>query len=185
LDHSYIPVLNLHKKSLANLKVHSSEIFFLDIDRTTMTAAHDLFIENCVIEKVFGVSGVAGLPSWISGADVIEFEQISNSAAIKQSDILGSNKLLLSVVHKIFFQRGSGREEGSLQKGGYGQDYSAKLITKILNLLMREGVVERIKGHEGWVYKPVRAATARMNKMRSELSLSTDSIWIEAAGYKD
>jgi phosphoglucomutase len=134
---------------------------------------------------VNGVSGPAGMPSWVADTDIIYFDQLSNASAIKQSDISRQNKLLLAIIHKIFFQRGAGREEAALRKGGYGQEYSAKVVGKILTLLMREGVVDRHKGNDGWIYAPVRSATARMNKIRSELSLSNDSIWREVSEIKD
>lgn len=181
----YIPILSLHKKALQSLAIKDSEIFALDIDRTTVTAAHDVLVDGCIIDSIFGISGQAGMPEWIVNSEVIHFDQMSNAAAIKESDIHGANKLLLAVIHKIFFQHGSGREEASLRKGGYGQEYSAKLVGKILNLLMREGVVERAKGDEGWIYRPVRSATPRMSKIRSELSLSTDPIWKEVGTFKD
>ena len=44
-------------------------------------------------------------------------------------------------------------------------------------------VVSRFKGDDGWIYKPVRSATARMNKIRAELSLSNDPIWREASMF--
>jgi len=185
LSEGYVPFLSFHKKALTNLKITNSEILTLDIDQTTVTGSHNVSIEGCIVGSAFGVSGPVGLPHWVVQTEVMDFDAISTAASIKQSDILGANKLLLALVHKIFFQRGAGREESSLQKGGYGQDYSAKLIGKILNLLLREGVVEKIKGDEGWIYKPVRAATARMNKMRSELSLSNDAIWKTVLSFRE
>ncbi|OOG44048.1 hypothetical protein B0E52_08550 [Rhodanobacter sp. C06] len=181
----YVPVLNLHGKSLLNLHISNSEIGVLDIDRTTVTSSHGISVDGCIINAVNGVSGPAGMPAWISGTDIIYFDQLSNASAIKQSDISRQNKLLLAIIHKIFFQRGAGREEAALRKGGYGQEYSAKVVGKILTLLMREGVIDRHKGSDGWIYAPVRSATARMNKIRSELSLSDDSIWREVSEFKD
>lgn len=180
----YLPVLNLHKKSLKNLTISNSEISILDIDRTTVTASQRISINGCIVDTVYGVSSQDGLPDWISETEIIYFEQLSNASAIKQSNIPSQNKLLLAIIHKIFFQRGAGREEAALRKGGYGQEYSAKIVGKILLLLMREGVIERHKGDDGWIYGPVRAATARMNKLRSELSLSKDTIWQTVSGFR-
>lgn len=185
LVESYVPILNFHKKSLKNLKISKSEIMILDINSTTVSAAKGVAVDGCIVSKVFGISGIAGMPAWVSAADVIEFDAVGNSSSIKQSDIPGANKLLLSIVHKIFFQRGSGREEAALRKGGFGQEYSSKLVERILALLMREGVVKRIRGDEGWIYQPVRSETARMNSLRSELSLSKDPIWAAVSELRD
>ena len=85
------------------------------------------------------------------------------------------------MIHKIFFQHGAGREEGALLKGGYGQKYHPKLADSILKILIKQGVVERFKGDDGWVYKPVRRFTERMNRIRSELTLSEDNLWKEVS----
>lgn len=183
--HGYVPVLNLHRRSISNVAIRSSEIGVLDIDRTNVSASNNILIEDCIIISVVGVSSYSGMPEWIRNPDVISFDNLSNAAAIKQSEIAGANKLLLVLIHKIFFQPGSGREEAALRKGGFGQEYSSKLVGKILGLLMREGVIDKHKGDEGWVYTPVRSATARMNRIRSELSLSKDKIWIETSRLRD
>jgi len=64
-------------------------------------------------------------------------------------------------------------------KGGYGQKFSPQLVESILKMLLREKVIERFKGDDGWVYKPIRRYTGRMDKIRAELTLSDDEIWHE------
>lgn len=93
-------------------------------------------------------------------------------------------KLFLAIIHKIFFQPGAGREEGSLLKGGYGQKYDPKLVDSILKMLLREKLIERFKGRDKWVYKPVRRHSERLNRIRSELTLSEDALWEEATNLK-
>jgi hypothetical protein len=41
-----------------------------------------------------------------------------------------------------------------------------------LNLLLREGILTRKKGHEGWVYIPERKHTRRMGEIMAKLKLS-------------
>lgn len=179
LSSSTLPMLNLRDRVIANLTLKESEIDFMVLDDTPIRQEHGLVVEDCIVTAVTGVSAQAGLPTWIKNTEVISFERLSNAAKIKESPMSGSQKLFLSIVHKIFFQPGAGREEGSLLKGGYGQKYSPKLADSIVKLLMRHGLIERFKGDDGWVYKPVRRFTDRMNKIRSELTLSDDVIWIE------
>lgn len=67
----------------------------------------------------------------------------------------------------------------------YGQKYSPKLVDAIIRLLLREGLIERLKGDDGWVYKPVRSHAERMNRLRSELTLSEDSLWKDVASLRE
>lgn len=179
LSHSTLPMLILSHRTVSNLTIKESEVDYLVLDGTPINTDHNLLIEDCIISSVTGVSAQTGLPPWIKGAEVISFDRLSNAARIKESPLTPAQKLFLAMIHKIFFQPGGGREEAALLKGGYGQKYSPKLADSIIKLLMRHGVVERFKGDDGWVYKPVRRFTDRMNKVRSELTLSEDALWAE------
>ncbi|MBO9356888.1 hypothetical protein GG851_23105 [Bordetella petrii] len=176
---STLPILALSGRTVSNLTIRQSEIDVLILDRTPINASNNFTLEDCIISSVAGVSAQNGLPVWISGAEVITFERLSNSARIKESPLTPAQKLFLAMIHKIFFQPGAGREEAALLKGGYGQKYSPKLADSILKILLKHGVVERFKGDDGWVYKPVRRFTERMNNIRSELTLSEDQLWEE------
>ncbi|WP_306545283.1 NACHT domain-containing protein [Malikia spinosa] len=178
---SMMPILMLSHRTVSNLIVRQSEIELLILDGTPINTSHDFSLEDCIISSVAGVSAHNGLPIWIKGAEVISFERLSNSARIKESSLTPGQKLFLSMIHKIFFQPGAGREEGALLKGGYGQKYHPKLADSILKILIKQGVVERFKGDDGWVYKPVRRFTERMNRIRSELTLSEDNLWKEVS----
>ncbi|HLA34321.1 MAG TPA: NACHT domain-containing protein, partial [Rhodocyclaceae bacterium] len=184
LSGSTLPLLNLSTRVVANLAIKDSEIEFLALESTPIKGQHCLMIDGCIVSSVTGVSAQAGLPHWIRNSDVIKFSGLSNSSRIKESPLTPSQKLFLSIAHKIFFQPGSGREESSLLKGGYGQKYSPKLAEAIVKLLISHGLIERFKGDDGWVYTPIRRFTERMNKIRSELTLSEDAIWAEVTKLK-
>lgn len=181
---SMLPFLNLSGRVIKNLTIKDSEIDVLNIESTPVKEQHNFIVENCIITAIEGVSSQVGLPNWLKNADVINFSGLSNSARIKESPLSASQKLFLSIVHKIFFQPGGGREEGSLLKGGYGQKYSPKLVDAIVKLLITHGVIERGKGDDGWVYRPIRRFTERMNNIRSELTLSEDAIWLAVTALK-
>ena len=77
---------------------------------------------------------------------------------------------------KIFLQKGAGRKEEALLRGLEMVD--PKAVGKIVNLLIKEKIIEKRKGHEGLLYRPVRAQTHRMKKMLAELTLSQDPLWL-------
>ena len=43
---------------------------------------------------------------------------------------------------------------------------------------MRDGILTRFRGDEGWVYSPVREHAGRMKKMLQELNASLDPLWL-------
>ena len=60
---------------------------------------------------------------------------------------------------------------------GMGASVNRQLGQRILNKMMDEKLIERIKGDEGYVYKPVRKNTARVDRILTDLTLSEDPIW--------
>lgn len=172
-----MPFLHVSSRTIHNLHLKRAVINSLWLQNTPVKESDGLIIEDSFFSRVEGVSDQVGLPNWVKNCEVVAFERLSNSARIKDSGLSGQHKLFLSIIHKIFFQPGGGREEGSLLKGGYGQKYSPKLVDSILKLLMSEKVVSRTKGDDGWVYHPVRRYTERMNKIKAELTLSEDPLW--------
>lgn len=177
LNHSYVPILNLaENKTISNLTIQNTEIGTLLLNNTSITDKNHLMIKDCIISTVSGISDQKGFPSWIQECDTISFDVINNATRIKESTLRASQKLFLSIIQKIFFQSGVGRDEKTLKRGGYGQQYDAKLIDSILKILIREGMIEKDE-RNGVLYRPVRKHTMRMEKIRAELTLSDDPIW--------
>jgi hypothetical protein len=176
---STLPILNLGNRQISNLIVKESEIGLLILDETLTKNEDGIMIDGCLITSATGISAHAGLPSWVINSEVIDFVSLSNSARIKEATLSATQKLFVAIVHKIFFQPGSGRKESALLKGGYGQEYIPILANKIVRILINHGVISKFNGDSEPVYKPVRGFSSRMNKMLSQLTLSEDEIWKE------
>jgi hypothetical protein len=125
-----------------------------------------------------GLSSADKLPSWISDCEIVATESVSNSARIKASNLPAAQKLFLSVIQKIFFQRGGGRKASSLYKGGFGQPYDRKIIDQILSILVNDGYIEKSKDSSGAIYNPKREYTAKMKAIKDQLTLSKDELWL-------
>jgi hypothetical protein len=179
IDDSHFPIIDVSKREICNLNINESIINILILSKTKITQKSQFVINNSLFMEVFGIAGDEGKPSWINEWDVKKIEKIDNASRIRESNISPAHKLFLSIVHKIFFQKGRGREEASLQKGGFGQKYSPALIDDIIRLLLREPLIRKSKGVDGFVYHPIRTHTRRMAKIVSELSLSEDPLWLE------
>lgn len=185
LRHGHVPILFVDKNKIKNLEIVSTEIAMLVLDVKTASLTDHFTIRDSLIVLISGITNSSALPHWITGTGVLGYEEdVKNSAGIKASNLPDGQKLLLSIIHKIFFQPGSGREEGALLKGGYGKKYDQKMVDDILRKMLSEGLLEKFKGDDGFVYKPIRRHTERMSRIKSELSLSEDLLWTWAAGLK-
>ena len=174
--------LKIGERRLSNLAIKSSYIRNLELLPEADNLHSTLDLCDCQIIDLFGISSENGLPEWIRHSEIEHYDSLSNSNRIKNSSLGASHTLFLAVIHKIFFQPGSGREEKALMKGGFGQKYDPKLLSRILNVLQREKLVEKIQGDDGYVYKPNRKHTRRMAAIKGQLALSGDPLWSEIGG---
>jgi len=131
---------------------------------------------NCEIGKLEGVAADRRIPGFLKSCEIGAIDALDTVARIKSAELTEPQRILITIIKKTFFQPGGGREEQALLRG-FGRLASPKVPEKILNLLLREGVLTRFKGAEGWVYKPVRALTPRMHTMLASLTVSDDPIW--------
>ena len=175
---------NVGIRQISNLVIRASFFKVLNLFSESADSSSSITIEDCLISSLNGVSTEKGIPSWITKSEVSELHRLSNITRIKQSDLPEQAKALLTIIHRVFFQRGTARKESALFKSGFEQDYNQHLIKDILNLLKREGIVSLEKGKEGPLYKPERAYTHRMQMIMDQLMLSKDPIWQEVLAIK-
>lgn len=182
LTNSNLPMLFFDNKTVNNLSIKNSEIGLLLLSPHVKHI--NLSVASCFVDQISGASGKAGLPTWIIDTEAVTYENsTSNSSQIKSSSIPAGQKILLAITHKIFFQKGSGREEGALYKGGYGHS-ETKFVQDILKKLMKEGIITSHKGDKGVVYSPVYKHLERMSKLKHEVTLSEDPLWTWAGTLK-
>ena len=133
-------------------------------------------IKSCLISTVYGVSSVKSIPNEFVDCSIESHETLATTTLIKRANLSISQKLLVEMLRKIFFQPGAGRKEAALLRG-MGATANKHLSQKILSLLMDEGLVTRHKGDEGYIYKPVRNQTGRITQIITDLTLSKDRLW--------
>lgn len=140
-------------------------------------------IENCAAAKVTGISSASALPRWISRLLADEYESVSSVSRIRKIGLKPSQEILITFIRKTFFQKGSGRKEEALLRG-LGTVASKSLSNRILNIMIRQGLLKTFKGDEGTVYAPVRSNANRMQKILDELTASQDDLWKEVSDLK-
>ncbi|MFD1775167.1 NACHT domain-containing protein [Paenibacillus rhizophilus] len=173
VDDSHISVVDLSDKLISNLSINSSIIDKLDI---TNCNVENVTIKNCIIKNLIGVSSEKGLPEWITGCEIESYETIHNVTRIKNANLSVEQRVFITIIKKIYFQPGAGRMEEALLRG-LGSSADKKAANKIINMLLKENIIEMFKGNEGNVYTPVRKHTRRMDAIINSLTLSEDYLW--------
>lgn len=171
---SYIKNLLWEGKQIKNLFVESTIIENLDI--TNVSLKDNIEFKDCMIKTITGISSESGIPLQFHKCSVENFEAIATMSRIKKAKLSMPQKIFVAIIKKLFFQPGRGRKVETLLHG-FGESTSKRYVDKILNKLLKEGIVERHKGDEGYVYKPVRDYTARMRTILTQLTMSEDKLW--------
>ena len=157
-------------------RLHISDSIIEKIDLTNSNLGDSVSLSKCIISTVYGIASRKSIPQQLMTSDVGNVEMLATTTLIKRARLSESQKLLVEMLRKIFFQPGAGRKEAALLRG-MGVSANKQLGEKILSKLLDEKLITRIKGDEGYVYKPVRSETGRIDKMLTDLTLSKDPIW--------
>jgi hypothetical protein len=134
---------------------------------------------RCIIGTVDGFFGSTDLPSNFSKCDVTNFAFGSTTAAeIMRADIPEGLKLLMTVLRKLFLQKGAGRQENALYRGAIDAR-SRRLIPEIMQVVARHGIAEysRYRARDSWL--PNRAETDRVRKILRQPMTSNDPLVLE------
>lgn len=121
---------------------------------------------RCYFAYVFGRTRVAELDSAkFRDCDVDHFEDAAHTTnAILRLDLPLGTRVLLTVLRKLYAQKGSGRRESALLRG---LDHRAqRLVPEVLLLLRREGFVDVAKMRGSAVLLPARHEKARQRAFR-------------------
>lgn len=176
---SEVSILALGNIEIKGVQFEESIFGKIQFELCKITDSSNFSINKSEISIATGLTSQSGLPKWITDTKIETPQSASNSARIKSSNLPASQKLLLSIIQKTFFQRGGGRKESSLYKGGFGQQFDRKLIDQILSILVNDGFIEKSKDTSGFIYNPKREYTPRMRAIKDQLSLSKDPLWIK------
>lgn len=179
--YSEVAVLSLGTVKFTNLEIKSCIFGKVEFDACLVDNESGFKIIDSDIYMATGLSSAEERPTWVVNCSIQHTENVSNSARIKASNLPPAQKLFLSVVQKIFFQRGGGRKASSLYKGGFGQPYDRRMIDDILSILVNEGYIQRSKDSSGFIYNPNREYSAKMKTIKDQLTLSKDELWLRMA----
>ena len=156
-----------------NLRLNNCIIFNFVFPSEPLNAVR---VSDCHIERAFGVTGPLGVPHWVVDTEIDRYESIATVSAIKNVDLSPQHRILVTVLKKTFFQPGGGRQEAALLRG-LGQVDRQGHTDGILQMLMTEGLLKKVRGKHGNLYVPERKFSDRVAKMLAELNQSNDPLW--------
>jgi hypothetical protein len=99
-----------------------------------------------------------------------------STSRIRAAKLDPAQKVLVTILRKVFFQKGAGRKEEALTRG-LGRLVKPSVTSNVIRRLRTEEIIGETEGDEGPAYVPNRAQTQRVGKMIAELTFSTDPIW--------
>ena len=105
------------------------------------------------------------------------FDSLSNVAKIREAKLSKEQKIFVTIIHKTFFQPGSGRKEDALMRG-LGAAGDRRIARRVLSMLLEEGILKEYPGRQGPVFIPARKHTRRMGQIVSQLKYSNDPLWM-------
>lgn len=179
-----IPSLELHQRigNCSQLTFRDCYFSRLDLDADAPTDRLPHF-ESCYFVQIEGRASKADLPIRVF-ADTCEFEKFSDAPdttnAISAMDLPMGEKVLLTVLKKVFIQSGSGRKENALLRG---LDHNARrLVPSILHLLQSEGVITpyRRGGLDMTIWIPDRGQMTRVARIIESPRTCVDSLLTKA-----
>ncbi|MEU1208016.1 NACHT domain-containing protein [Nocardia sp. NPDC005825] len=186
---------DIPEKSLDSFIIEG--VWFHDLQMTSDKLSKRLSYQDCVIQVldistteegadvphfskcIIGfLDGASSLPEWLesyfSKCSIEQFsQQSSTTAGILQLSIDPTDRVALTILKKIYNQRGSGRRESALTRGL--DQASRNLVPHALSKLISEGWIHKTTSGGNTLYLPVkgrRASARRALEKPNEFELS-------------
>jgi hypothetical protein len=166
-----LEALDLENCRLSNLTLQWCEVHTLTLPDY---APENVRLVGCLIDRVNGAGDARGLPPWVEKCEVAEFDQAQTNAAILRLAIPLPVKVLLTILRKLFVQRGSGRRESALHRGLDQQ--CAKLVKPILEIVRTEGIAYCSPSSSGPIWHGNRVHRKRIFTLLSSPRTNTDPL---------
>jgi hypothetical protein len=163
-----IPSIELTSDMADLSRVQFQECYFslLEIDQEVPEERLPVFYD-CYFAAVDGRVSQAGLPEKFFRECVFDrFAQTTRTnQKILELDLPMGTRVMLTVLRKLFKQRGGGRKENALYRG---LDHRARrLVPDVLRLLRTEGIVSSYPTGSDTIWVPNRSHSARVGRIIS------------------
>ena len=138
---------------------------------------------ECYIGELDGRVSVRDLPSGMfdDGCDIEEFvEAADTTSQVLSLDLPLGTRVCITVLKKMYEQRGGGRRENALYRGLDSR--ARRLVPDVLRILQSEGLAYRDKSRSTVIWRPDRRRRARVGKMIAAPRRSSDAALHKSSG---
>lgn len=130
-------------------------------------------VEDSIFERVFGVQGATSFPTWVVGCSAESYDDASTNADILRDGTLPVGvRVALTMLRKLFVQRGHGRKENALSRG-MAQDARGR-ARRLLPILQSEGLAFAVSAKGTTLWHPVQGQRRRAQAMLDSPTTSQD-----------
>jgi hypothetical protein len=147
------------------------ELDFTDHDGYALPHFH-----SCLIGEMTGVAGWSALQAdRFVDCEVGQFDaQMSTAKGILALKTTPMNKVLLTILKKVYAQRGTGRKESALFRGLDAKH--RELVPEAVQRLSTAGLITSARSSGTRIYLPVRGMASRVRRILQAPQSSADSI---------
>nr|WP_164933303.1 NACHT domain-containing protein [Corallococcus coralloides] len=181
ITEAFVSSFELHEEETVWTGIEFQDCIFgrLTVPPETDLEACPRFV-RCHFGIVDGLNEKDGLPEGIfenCTCDAFEQKVHTTVGLLNLSIPLGS-RVLLTILKKLYMQRGTGRKESALYRG---LDHRARrLVPDILSLLVSEGLVVKARGGEQVVWLPERSHSGHIRRILASPETTTDPLVLKA-----
>jgi len=121
--------------------------------------------KDCVIGSLTGIISRSPLPSQLASSEISEIpDEVSTNAQLFSAALPESQKVLISILRKLFLQPGAGRQESAFFRGAM-DERSKSLVPEILDKVASYGFAQRNKLKGKNIWHPNRAMSSEARKI--------------------
>lgn len=171
ISNGIVDVLDFEEQSLRNLTLSE---FIIGTLRLSSFAIEDVSIRDSIVSRLEGCADYRGLPPWLIDVEVESFESARTTTAIMSLSISLPRRVLLTIIRKLFVQKGSGRQTSALLRG---LDSNARgLVEPVLRILEGEGIVFSTPSKNSKIWHGTGDARPRVMRIFSTFAREGDSL---------
>ena len=166
----HLHAIDIEERAITRLTINSCIVDAVRVG-SALANSPSLLFEDCMIGRVVGVPAQDGLPGEkFRNCDIERFDDASTNAAVLKLPIPDEQKVLLTVLRKLYLQAGGGRKLGALKRGLPG--HMKSLVDRVVDVLKTEGIVTV----HSQVAHPVRKHTTRVRNILRAGRLTSDAL---------
>ncbi len=173
---------------MESITIHSTHIKFLNLSDTGAMnfSIQDSIIEELILPLELPVSVffckciIYQIRNYRAEHSVLFIEcNIEHSDhGLRQST---AQQIFESIIRKLFYSSAAGLGQEALSQGFSGPG-NKRLLEGILNILVRENVIDYIHDGHAWIYRPIRSQTKRVNSILSNWGTDNDELCAQING---